>query len=220
MSTEHHLVVPRTARYQQLGTPSAATRRVWFVCHGYGQLAAYFIRHFAALAAADPGLVVVAPEGLSRFYLHGHAGRVGASWMTRDDRQHEIDDQLTFLNQLASHVLGRCPAGVPVTVLGFSQGTATAGRWLVGAPFRPAHLVLWAGAFPPDTNPAATDQLIQNLPITLVIGEHDEYLTPAAVAEQQAHLQQLGALVAVYTFAGGHTLNQEVIAQLGHTETS
>jgi predicted esterase len=215
MSTEHHLVVPRTARYHQLGTPSEATKRVWFVYHGYGQLAAYFIRHFAALAAADPGLVVVAPEGLSRFYLQGHNGRVGASWMTRDDRQHEIDDQLTFLNQLTSHVLSHCPVGVPVTVLGFSQGTATAGRWLVQASFRPVHLVMWAGAFPPDTNPEATHQLLQGLPITLVLGEQDEYLQPAAVAQQQEHLQQLGALATLRTFAGGHVLNQEIIAQLG-----
>ncbi|AMJ65482.1 alpha/beta hydrolase [Hymenobacter sp. PAMC 26628] len=215
MSTEHHLVVPRTARYHQLGTPSAATRRVWFVCHGYRQLAAYFIRHFAALAAADPGLVVVAPEGLSRFYLHGHDGRVGTSWMTRDDRQHEIDDQIGFLNKLVGHVLGRCPAGVPVTLLGFSQGTATVGRWLVQAPFRPAHLVLWAGTFPPDTNPEATEQLVRNLPITLVVGEHDEYLTPSLVAQQQAHLRQMGALLAVRTFTGGHALNQEILAQLG-----
>ena len=219
MSTEHHLVVPRTARYHQLGKPSAATRRVWFVYHGYGQLAAYFIRHFAAMAAADPGVVVVAPEGLSRFYLRGHSGRVGASWMTSDGRQHEIDDQVEFLNRLATHILGPCPAGVPVTVLGFSQGTATAGRWLVNAPFRPAHLVLWAGTFPPDTDPEATEQLVRDLPITLVVGGHDEYLVPALVAQQQVQLQQLGALLTVRTFIGGHALNQEIIAQLGRNET-
>ncbi|MGI4885842.1 MAG: alpha/beta hydrolase [Janthinobacterium lividum] len=165
-------------------------------------------------------MVVVAPEGLSRFYLHGHGGRVGASWMTRDDRQHEIDDQVSFLNQLAGDVLSRCPAGVPVTVLGFSQGTATAGRWLVQARFRPVHLVLWAGAFPPDTDPEATHQLLQGLPVTLVVGEHDEYLTPTAVAQQRAHLQQLGALPTLRTFAGGHVLNQEILSQLSRAETA
>ena len=74
--TEHHLTVARTARYQQLGELSAATRRVWFVSHGYGQLAAYFMRHFAFLAEADPSTVVIAPEGLSRFYLKATA----AAW--------------------------------------------------------------------------------------------------------------------------------------------
>lgn len=217
--SEHRLTVPRTARYHRLGEPGAATRRVWFVCHGYGQLAAYFIRHFAALAAADPGLVVVAPEGLSRFYLHGNGGRVGASWMTSDGRLFEIEDQINFLNQLADNILVDCPADVRVTVLGFSQGTATAGRWLARAAFRPAHLVLWAGEFPPDMAPAAATRLLRGLPLTLVVGDRDEYLTPERVARQQAHLRQLGAAPTLRTFAGPHALNQEILAQLGQAET-
>ncbi len=211
-------MVQRTARYHQLGVPSAATRRVWFVCHGYGQLAGFFIRHFGALAAADPALVVVAPEGLSRFYLQGNGGRVGASWMTRDDRVHEIDDHVGFLNQLAGHVLSQCPADVRVTVLGFSQGTATAGRWLARAAFRPAHLVLWAGAFPLDIDPVAAAGLLKGLLLTLVVGDHDEYVTPDAVARQQVHLRQLGAAPALLTFAGGHELNQAVLAQLNQMD--
>ena len=216
--TEHHLTVQRTARYHQLCTPSAATRRVWFVCHGYGQLAGFFVRHFAALAAADPTLVVVAPEGLSRFYLQGNDGRVGASWMTRDSRLHEIDDYVGFLNQLADRVLSQCTADVRVTVLGFSQGTATAGRWLARAAFRPARLVLWAGAFPPDVDPDAAGRLLGGLTVTLVAGDRDEYMTPDLVKEQQAHLKRLGAAQALLTFGGGHELNQEVIAQLSQSE--
>ena len=212
--TEHHLTVRRTARYYLLGEASAATRRVWFVCHGYGQLAGYFIRHFGALAAADAGLLVVAPEGLSRFYLRGNDGRVGASWMTRDDRQHEIDDQIGFLNQLTGNILARCPADARITALGFSQGTATVGRWLAQAPFRPAHLVLWAGGFPPDTDADAARRLLGGLPLTLVVGNRDEYLTPALVAQQQAHLRQLGGAPALLTFDGAHELNQEILAQL------
>ena len=134
---EHHLTVARTARYQQLGELSGRTRRVWFVCHGYGQLAAYFVRHFAFLADGGDDTVVIAPEGLSRFYLQSNGGRVGASWMTRDDRLAEIDDHVGFLNQLASLVLARCPAEVEITVLGFSQGTATVSRWLSCAHFGP-----------------------------------------------------------------------------------
>ncbi len=212
--TEHHLAVQRTARYFQLGEPAAATRRVWFVCHGYGQLAGYFIRHFAALIAADPALVVVAPEGLSRFYLQGNGGRVGASWMTRDDRLHEIEDQTGFLNQLAERILSQCPTDVRVTVLGFSQGTATAGRWLAQAVFRPARLVLWAGEFPPDIDPDAAARLLRGLLLTLVVGDHDEYLTSELVAQQQARLRQLGATPTLLTFAGKHELNQEILAQL------
>ena len=212
--TEHHLAVTRTARYYQLGELSPSTRRVWIVCHGYGQLAAYFARHFAFLTEADPTTVVIAPEGLSRFYLSGNGGRVGASWMTRDDRLHEINDHVNFLNQLAARVLSECLSDVRVTVLGFSQGTATVGRWLAQAVFRPAHLVLWAGGFPDDLAPSSARNLLLGLPLTLVVGTEDEYITATEVNRQQQHLRQLGATPRLLTFAGRHELNRAVLEAL------
>ena len=212
--TEHHLAVTRSARYYQLGELSAQTRRVWVVCHGYGQLAAYFSRHFAFLVEADPGTVVIAPEGLSRFYLNGNGGRVGASWMTRDDRLHEIDDHIGFLDQLTDKVLAECPADIQVTVLGFSQGTATVSRWLAQARFRPAHLILWAGGFPDDLDPTTARKLLENLPLSVVIGSDDEFISPSQIAQQQQQLQQLGATPTLIQFIGKHELNRVVLAQL------
>ncbi|SHK49700.1 alpha/beta hydrolase [Hymenobacter psychrotolerans] len=214
MAQEHHLSVTRTARYFQSGELSADTRQVWFVCHGYGQLAQYFIRHFAALTAANPALVVIAPEGLSRFYLQGTGGRVGASWMTREDRLTEIDDYVGYLNQLAASVLAAVPADVRVTVLGFSQGAATVSRWLARAAFRPARLVLWAGAFPPDIDFSVASHLLQDLPVTLVCGDEDEFIKPEDVEKQRQFLQQLGVEPQVIGFAGRHTLHPGVLQQL------
>src|SRR2546425_1041706 len=87
---EHHLAVDKTARYYSLGEPGPATRQLWFVCHGYGQLAGRFLRHFEPLD--DGSRVIIAPEGLSRFYLSESPAerRVGASWMTREDRLVEM----------------------------------------------------------------------------------------------------------------------------------
>ena len=212
--TEHHLAVTRTARYYQQGELSAQTRQVWFVCHGYGQLAAYFSRHFTFLAAANPDTVIIAPEGLSRFYLQGNGGRVGASWMTRDDRLHEIDDHIGFLNQLAASVLTECSADVHITVLGFSQGTATVSRWLTRTPLRPHHLILWAGSFPEDIDTALAQQLLSGPKITLVVGTEDEYISVAQATRQQKHLVELGASPQLITFAGKHELNRAVLEQL------
>ncbi len=211
---ERHLTVARTARYHQLGTLSAATRHVWFVCHGYGQLAEYFIRHFAFLADSNPNTVVIAPEGLSRFYLSGNGGRVGASWMTRDDRLHEIQDHVNFLNQLAQAVLAECPPTVQVTVLGFSQGTATVGRWLAQTWLRPARLILWAGSFPEDIAPTVAQSFLSSLTLTLVVGTEDEYVSPEKVAQQQALLQRLGGTPTLITFPGKHELNRTVLEHL------
>ena len=128
------------------------------------------------MSTADPTLVVIAPEGLSRFYLSGNGGRVGASWMTSDDRLARNCRPLRLPNHLADQVLAQCPDAVQVTVLGFSQGTATVGRWLAQARFRPVRLVLWAGGFPPDVEMDAATKLLQNLPVTLVLGDADEYI--------------------------------------------
>ena len=211
--TEHALTVSRTARYYQLGELTPATREVWLVLHGYGQLAAYFLRHFAPLTAADPGLVVLAPEGLSRFYLSGNGGRVGASWMTREARLSEIADQAAYLNQLAIPLLAAAPQA-EITVLGFSQGAATASRWLPLAPFRPARLVLWAGAFPEDMDPQTANTLLAGLNLTLVVGEQDEYVSAEEVRAQLAFLRRLGAAPALIQFDGRHTLDAAVLKQL------
>nr|WP_246455288.1 alpha/beta hydrolase [Hymenobacter citatus] len=206
--------VQRTARYYQLGTPGPNTRRVWVVCHGYGQLAAYFIRHFAFLAEDDLNTVVLAPEGLSRFYLQGTSGRVGATWMTREDRLTEIEDYVTYLNQLSDTILAQCSPDVQILVLGFSQGAATVSRWLAHAPFRAARLVLWAGAFPPDMDLAVAARLLRQVPVTLVCGTQDEYVTAEAVAQQQAALLGLGVDPEIIWFEGRHQLDRAVLQRL------
>ena len=212
---EHHFAVTRSARYQQLGTVSGSTRRVWLVLHGYGQLAAYFVRHFAALHAADPaGTVVLAPEGLSRFYLQGNGGRVGASWMTSDDRLSEINDYLTYLNQLTDSVLAGLPAAAELFVLGFSQGAATASRWLAQARRRPARLILWAGAFPQDMDLAQARALLDEVPVTVVVGDQDEYISEAHVAQHLARLREVGYEPELRRFSGRHTLDAAVLAAL------
>jgi predicted esterase len=217
---ERHLTVARTARYQQLGEISATTRQLWLVAHGYGQLAEFFIRHFAHMHAADPaGTVIVAPEGLSRFYLMGTSGRVGASWMTRADRLAEIDDQNNYFSQLLALLLAQCPSSVRVTVLGFSQGTATVSRWLARhAPtWQPHQLILWAGDFPADIDHTAAKHLLAQLPVALVSGNQDEYVPVAKLLEQADVLRQQGAHVTTLHFEGGHTLNREVLQQLHAT---
>lgn len=203
----------RTARYYQLGELTERTRHIWFVCHGYGQLAAYFIRHFAVLIEADD-TVIIAPEGLSRFYLQGNGGRVGASWMTREDRLAEIDDYVTYLDQLTETLLQKCPPDVAITVLGFSQGAATVSRWLARATLRPGRLILWAGAFPDDMDFAVATHLLQRLPVVLVCGDQDEFIKEADLQKQRDFLLRLGVEPAVLRFAGKHELNAAVLRQL------
>ena len=66
---------------------------------------------------------------VSRLYLDNTYTRVGASWLTREDRDAEIADFTGYLNALYDQVLdGRDPAALHISLLGFSQGAATACR--------------------------------------------------------------------------------------------
>src|SRR5512144_1837643 len=124
---EHHFTTSRSARYYTLGPAAAAAREVWFLLHGYGQLAGRFLIAFQALD--DGSRCLIAPEALSRFYLGEATGRhdkVGASWMTREDRLTDIADYVRYLDGLYGDLVSGRRDGGGVTVLGFSQGTATA----------------------------------------------------------------------------------------------
>src|SRR5436189_6276382 len=92
---EHHVSTPRSARYFTLGSSEHAAE-VWFVCHGYGQLASRFLERFRPIEAERR--CIVAPEGLSRFYLTESAAerRGGASWVTGGDRLREDEDYVRY----------------------------------------------------------------------------------------------------------------------------
>src|SRR5881398_1429092 len=148
---EHHLSVSRTARYFTLGERSAAVAEVWFACHGYGQLAARFLEKLRVLD--DGTRYLVAPEGLSRFYLSESPTerRVGASWMTREDRLSEIEDYVRYLDAVYAEVFGSLDrARVSVHALGYSQGASTVSRWVAMGKAKIDRLTLWGGEFPPD----------------------------------------------------------------------
>ena len=123
---QHSLLVEKTARYFSLGE-FRGVKEVLFVCHGYAQLADEFLESFSSLQRE--GLLIIAPEGLHRFYARGAADKVVASWMTKVDRLDDIRDYVAFLDKTAETVLSEMQSPVKVSVLGFSQGAATVSRW-------------------------------------------------------------------------------------------
>ena len=124
---EHKINFEYSARYYTLGEISENVEQLWFVCHGHGQLAQYFIRKFEVLN--DGKVLIVAPEGLSRYYLEGFRGRVGATWMTKEDRLSDIENYLTYLSEVFNFIKSQLKSNVQVNFLGFSQGAATISRF-------------------------------------------------------------------------------------------
>lgn len=217
MLREHHIPIARTARYFTLGERHAGLDDVWFVCHGYAQLAAKFLRHFEVIAR--PGRLVVAPEALSRFYIdapektHTHSD-VGASWMTREDRLSEIDDYVRYLDALYAQVLEDVPREqVRVHVLGFSQGVATVCRWAAQGAARIDELICWAGQLPHDIDLSPASAL-HRVRLRIVIGTEDHFATPEVIAEHEARLARHGLRYELLRFTGGHKMDRTLLAQL------
>ncbi len=207
---EHHITVPRTARYHIIGD-AANAHALWIVLHGYGQLARFFLRPFEGLEGTR---LIAAPEGLSRFYTDADHSRMGATWMTREDRDAEIADQASYLNALAESLLAQCPPGTPLHVLGFSQGVATACRWAVANTSPISRLVLWGGSMPPELLAPALAAKWQRSPITLVHGNADTIVGIDKLEESEARLRDAHVPFRTVQFAGGHVLNRLVLKQV------
>src|SRR5262245_46141897 len=194
----HHLETPRTARYHTLGD-AAAGEETWFLLHGYSQSAADMLSASSALASSARFLV--APEGLSRFYLRGGAGPVGASWMTREDREHEIEDCMRWLDGLASHL--RAQHGPRRTVaLGFSQGAAAAWRWALLGSSKLERLIAWGGALPSDLDLARHIERLRALQVHIVRGANDATFDAQALERDRERLAGLGVSVETHGFQG------------------
>jgi predicted esterase len=203
--------VPKTARYFVLGEPTAAISTIWFVCHGYGQLANYFIRNFEVLEAKHT--LIVAPEGLHRFYWEKFSGRVVASWMTKEDREDDIRDYVNYLDLLYEEVLASVEnKRVKIIVLGFSQGTATVCRWIANNRSRVDELILWAGTVPADVH--FPEALTKTMKIHFVAGDADEFMNEGQVDEGRQLLTEKKLSFEIIRFQGKHELHEQTLKAL------
>ena len=199
----------RTARYHVLGDPTKA-RAIWIVLHGYGQLARYFLTKFEGL---EEGVAIVAPEALNRFYLDEAHNRVGATWMTREDRENEITDQLGYLDELVKELRGD-RTDVPLRILGFSQGVATACRWSLLGKTKMDRMVLWAGSLPPEPTFAELRTAWAHLTVEVVLGSEDPFSGEKELQATTARLEAAGVQYRLHRFTGGHALEPVLLGRL------
>jgi len=211
---EHHIQVQRSARYFTLGEAGPNLKQVWLVCHGYSQTAKQFIGYFQVLD--DGSRLIVAPEGLSRFYLDHATGTIGASWMTREDRLSEIDDYVRYLDTLYNHLFDELDRSlIRFVVLGFSQGVATVSRWIIGSKVQPDKVILWGGVIPPDVDLEASGGRLGEHDLTIVVGDQDEYADEGSVGAMESRLETSQVPFSIIRFKGGHRLDKEVLHVLG-----
>jgi predicted esterase len=218
---EYHIRVARAARYDVLGPEAGSrVREIWYVLHGYGQLASTFVRLFEPVD--DGTRLIVAPEALNRFYMVDVATApaaerpVGATWMTREDRLNEIEDYVAYLDAVAAEVQSRVPPGSTprVVLLGFSQGGATAARWAALGKLRPTDVVLWGALLPPDLDLMASEQPLREASLHIVIGARDRFVIDSRIADEERRLRRGALAYDLVRYDGGHGIGRGALVEL------
>jgi predicted esterase len=164
--------------------------------HGYMENAEIQMDRLAGLPASDRW-TLIAVQGLHRFY-RGRSEEVVASWMTRQDRELMIDDNVEYANEVLDRV--RVP-GVPVVTTGFSQGAAMAYRAGVRARQPVAAIVAVGGDIPPEL---LADSHALFPPVFIVRGDKDDWYTPEKLKKDLAALRARSVEAEVFVHVGGH----------------
>ena len=201
---EFGIAVSKKMRYYTLGNVDKADTLL-IVLHGFGQLSKFFIKKFEFL---PENYLILAPEGMHRFYLQGNSGRVGASWMTKEARELDIEENTKALTTLLEKVKSEKQFS-KIMLLGFSQGGATAARWYFSNPKQFDHLILWASVFPPDLEKPALEINNKNY---FVLGNQDEYYTEEQQLSEIATYKEIG-FNTIY-FEGKHDIHQATLSKL------
>ena len=211
MISESHLQVTKTARVFFAGNAAdVEVDTAVIVLHGYGMLPSYFLRKFEPLSS-DKWLFV-APEGLHRFYTQGSSGRVGASWMTKEDRLTDIAYNNKYLDQIMD--IPAVAGAKKKVLLGFSQGTATAVRYYCQSSIQFDQVILWAGVFPHDLSLPENVTRLNETALEIVVGKQDEYLTSDAVLQVSDLLKEAGVKCNVTWFEGTHVIDGETLIKV------
>jgi predicted esterase len=183
-------------------TRSAAPMLIGF--HGYAEPAETQLERMRAIPGADQWLLV-AVQGLHRFYQR-RTNAVVASWMTRQNRELAIADNLAYVAGVIDAVAHDWPRAPRVVLAGFSQGVAMMYRV---AAARPVDGVISVGGdIPPELDATA----LSRVPSALVCrGARDEWYTAEKFGEDLRRLTEAGVAVRAVPFDSGHEWTDEVI---------
>ena len=198
------LSIPTTTHGRVLVREASDPQAVVIGFHGYTENAEIQMERLASMPGAERWMLV-SVQGLHRFY-RGRGQDVIASWMTRQDRDAAILDNIEYVDRVVEAV---APTGARIIAAGFSQGVAMAFRGAVrGA--RPARAIVAVGGdVPPEllADPAAA------FPATLLArGARDDWYTAGLMDADVNALRARGAVVEPLVYAAGHEWTPEVAA--------
>lgn len=175
--------------------------------HGYMESASVQMERLAGIPGSERWSLV-SVQGLHRFY-RGRSEEVVASWMTRQDREQMIADNVEYVGRAVEHTV---PAGVPLVMLGFSQGAAMALRAGVRGRRRASGIAAVGGDVPPEL---LADTTATIPPTFLLRGERDDWYTAEKLDGDVAALRARNVPVSSIVYPGAHEWTREVSVALG-----
>ena len=169
--------------------------------HGYGENADVLLAQMLQIPAIEQW-TVVAVQALHRFYRGRGSGTIAASWMTSQDRERAIRDNIDYVRS----VVAEFPSPRRLVFLGFSQGVAMAYRAASVHPNTSAIIAL-AGEVPPDVEGPMP-------PVLIGRGTAEDWYTEEKLKKD---LSILGSATQVETcvYEGGHEWTEEFRAVAG-----
>jgi predicted esterase len=207
---ERNLATTTHGRYLVEPPPAGSAAPILVGFHGYSESAETQLERMRAIPGADRWLLV-SVQGLHRFYQR-RTNEVIASWMTRQDRDLAIADNLAFVAGVVDDASRRWATSGPVVFAGFSQGVAMAFRAATNAAKPVAGIIAAGGDVPPEITPA----MLARVTTALVCrGTADNWYTSEKFANDTARLGDAGVNVRTLEFDGGHEWSAEVIAAAG-----
>ena len=201
MLTTKNIAIEKHVRVFSLGNLETA-KEVWLLFHGYGQDIETF---FAPFQNLNTSMAFIIPEGISRFYQKGFFGKVGASWMTSEDRDLEIIDQYNYLNKIFKEYK---LVDKKINVFAFSQGAPVAARWIEEFQIKVNRLIFWSGNIP-DSIASNLDGFVNKQNPEFYIGENDQF---ASLDVGMAFFKKHPHFTPVF-YNGNHFFTSEEISQ-------
>jgi len=206
---EHNISYQTRKTYSTLNEISDNTEYIWFVCHGIGYLSRYFITYFSVLNPEKH--YIIAPQAPSKYYQDKNYKHIGASWLTREETQMEMKNNIAYFNEIYKKEIQLHP-DKKLMVLGYSQGVSVALRWVAHSKIACETLIIHSGGIPEELKSEDFEDL--HFKPYLVYGKSDPYIdSKRAKKEHQKADNLFGTRLEVRPFEGAHEVSKAIILQ-------
>jgi predicted esterase len=206
---ERHIETPVHGRFLLEMPPQADRCPLVVGFHGYGESAERHLQELRRIPGSSRW-VLCAVQALHPFY--NRTGDVIASWMTRQDRELAIADNIRYVASVVAELKRTLPVSDRLVYLGFSQGAAMAYRAAAGSGHACQGLVVLGGDVLPELEQRDLDGFP---PVLLGRGSSEEWYDAAKMEHDVELLRSKGVDVRPVVFTGGHEWTNEFRAAAG-----